>query len=208
MATLQKPVRIIYAPYWILKVLNRENVNLSQILRYDVIKTKLSREDIFSFIGFHQYCSKHFGGKGFIKEEDGLLNLWMQSLPSDNVVDRNELIGLDKQIQSLYSDSDSIESLSITRLQPTVGAGYDGYYCSTFGDSTFPYNIHSVGTDMVLLEGLSWFDLAKIQTNLINYATLVRRLLKALYVYHKHEQVSSLPIFNVYLQILNQEVTQ
>lgn len=174
----------VLIPFWVENVLNRNNIDIIDILNYSKLKSILSTNDLAqlkSLQTIEEISSfKELDGKWY------LFNSWMNS------AQESEKVELDSVINQLSCSKDLQQDL-LDRLSLE-------YAPLVFDESASKYKILDLNRDVTaIVLNPGFIDFERDQMNQFN---LISDLLKSLYVYSTFSEVSNYSLFNKYVQSL------
>jgi hypothetical protein len=175
----------IFIPYWVESALKRNAMSLSDVLDYSKISTVLSQEEVASLSALQ--TSNFFFKENYTSD---LFTPWRSAATSA------QLTQLDYVISPMAQNKELTGSISSRLSSAQSPIQYD--------ESAPKYSIVSINhgcVAVVLRPGFTEY-IAEI-TNEHNF---IVDLLKTFYVYLSVTDVSSLPIFRRYIQILESEL--
>lgn len=183
--------QFVIIPYWVENVLNRNNIDLIDILNYPKLSAVLSLDDLAQLNALQTLEESKT-----IKELTNgqcLFSSWRQS------TQESQWVELDSALYPLSCSKDLRRDLVERLSLEFAPMSYDTH------NSTLPkYKIVDLNRDItlfVLNPGFIDFEFDKI-----NFFTIISDLLKSLYVYHTTSEVSSYQLFSKYIQLLEDDV--
>lgn len=187
----------VLIPYWVVRVLKRNSLNLTDLLDYNKIRNVLSIEDVADLLSLQHLYVAPFLDRNYFGR---LLNSWEESASGDL---KRELVS---SVISLSYSEGSKESnlLRLNRDAPNDAfSRFDADSETTVKDQPafelvdFDRNVYALILKPGFTEYVSTYK---------GQIELVTAMLKQLYVYSKVNKVSSTTLFSSYLKLLEGKV--
>ncbi len=173
----------VLVPFWVEKVLKRNNLNLSDILDYSKIRKYFSLEDLAGLI----FVQDNLSLKPF--ENLNLNTILLSSWRKTSGVLTSELDSGAIPLSYSKEVSSYVKTMLCGNNETTQDVKDSVYRIVDIERNTFCIVLKE---GFIKEEGLAF--------NLLNF---IKDILKVFYVYHKVEDVSKEPIFRTYLELLN-----
>lgn len=172
--------RIILAPAWAAGILKINNLPISDITDYKKLSGLMSKEDLAVILAIQKDSRINLGKLNSIGYSDVLLSRWSESKDSEDT-SLDEVI----ELSDKFTESELLERLDDNEKR----SGVEDYQVVDIDRNK-----------MVVLLGRKGVDTTRDPSALLE---LVRAILKVFYVYHKTYEVSRLPLFAWYLELLD-----
>lgn len=175
-----KQKNLILVPFWIEKVLKRNNLSISAALNYSKLRGLLSLSDLSAFLKF-QNCDNYSIQS---EENNALLSSWEQSCQSD------ERVELDSTVVPLSLKDDAINYIK------------ESFSADLLTSNPIPFKVIDIDREnygAVIYPGFAEYMLSS--TNKVTY---IEALLELLYKYFEIHEVSSMAIFKNYLRSMEE----
>lgn len=177
---------IAFIPQWIAQVLGRNNLKKEELLSFETISKYLSTEDLVSLV-VTGHLSDHFA-KGVVHDKMDFVYRWLASTNDAKLKDTINTIAALSVVET--TKTEVFNRLCERGSVGNTTAGASGpvtFELSLMGD---------LGVAVVLKAGFSPLEHAQ------NSSTLLKQLVKQLYVYEDYHQLMSRPVGLAYVESL------
>lgn len=188
---MQLKKKVFFIPYWIEDALKQNNLPLAACLDFTKVKPICSLNDLIGFMALQKY-NETILGKGVYDPFSGydFFMQWCKSIGEDNPAMHDYLT---KNIASLDEDQAFRKEMELRLFTPESKQ-------SRFDE---PFAVHDLTREFVGVVLYPGFfgntDNHSVQFN------LMEAVLKVLYVYNSHSEVSTTSLFLRYLELLSKK---
>ena len=176
---------VIVIPHWIAENLHRYEVPLSESLNFKKIHSILSMNDLLSIVAAQSFGEMICGSKGVFANANSVICEWMISC-----TDEADKAFLNRNIAPFENDQITRDSVAVRLFSEDLQSGQDSKAYEIFP-------IQDYGLAVVVYPGFF-----KQTTDKQLHVSVIRDILKQLYVYEEQSVVASQPIFRKYLEHL------
>ena len=182
---------VFFIPYWIEDAVKQNGLTLAECLDFTKIKPICSLNDLIGFSALQKYSTTILGKDIYdpVSAYEFFMK-WATSIGEDNPAMHDYLT---KNIASLDEDEAFRKELELRLLTPE----------SKQARFTEPFAVHDLTRDMVGVVIYPGFfgDTSSTQAQF----DLIEAVLKVLYVYNSHSEVSTTSLFLRYLELLSKK---
>lgn len=182
-----------FIPWWIIPVLSRNNLKAEDLLSFERIRPYFSIEDLTSLVALGQ-CAHLFAGNGVGSDTTLWYERWLAT-----ACDARAKQTIEDIAALAYSQETQDETLRRLTVDPSDNSNATASYGDGVSPALDTFEVSllgDLGIAVVLNKGFTLADHAK------NSISLLRCMVKKLYVYEDYHTLVSRPVGQAYIESL------